>query len=129
MEPIDITFDTVYEKYEEIFPAHTINLKEAKWFDPWAIGLACLKGIEFKDQVDKRLILPKNADMLTYLKRMHFNKVLMEFTYNSFLGPLAALNIDEHDNDNVCEILHCEFRDALEAQLASKYEGCSGILD
>ncbi len=117
---MDITFDTIYKRYQEIFPGHTINFEKATWFDPWAIGLACLKGIEFKDQADKNLVLPKDADMLTYLKRMHFNKILMEFTYNSFLGPLRALEINEHDSDDVCEILHCEFRDALEAQLSSK---------
>ncbi len=117
---MDITFDTIYEKSQDVFPNHTINFAEATWFDPWAIGLACLKGIEFKDQKDKQLILPKNEDMLTYLKRMHLNKILMEMTYNSFLKPLEQLEVNERENDNVCEILHCEFRDALEAQLSSK---------
>ncbi len=117
---MDITFDTIYKIQKEVFPGHTINLKKGTWFDPWAMGLACLKAIEFKDQPDKQLILPSDKNMLSYLKRMHFHELFSELTYKSFLTPLEKTEVNEKDNDNVCEILHCNFRDALEARLGSK---------
>lgn len=117
---MDLTFDTIYEKSGDVFPGHSVNLKGATWFDPWTMGLICLKAIEFKDRPDKALVLPTNSSMLIYLKRMHLNGFLDELTYKSFLQPLERLEIKENDTDTVCEIFHCIFRDELEARLASK---------
>ncbi len=117
---MDLTFETVYEKSHEVFADHTIDLKHVGWFDPWTMGLICLKGVEFKDNADKRIVLPQDKKMLAYLKRMHFDHFFGELTYASFLSALKLLEINERDNDGLCEIVHCEFRDAFEARLASK---------
>lgn len=117
---MDLTFNCIYEKSDKIFPAHTINLKSCTWFDPWVIGLACLKAIEYKNCSDKNLVLPTKDDILSCLKRMHFDTLLKELTYNSFIEPLKRREINEKETPNVHEILHCEFRDAFEARLSSK---------
>jgi len=82
------------------------------------MGLACLKAIEFKDQPDKQLFLPSDKDMLSYLKRMHFHELFSELTYKSFLSSLEKTEVNEKDNDNVYEVLHCVFRDELDARLS-----------
>ncbi|MDP2930727.1 MAG: hypothetical protein Q8N56_03970 [bacterium] len=117
---MDITFNTIYKIQQDVFHDHAVDLQKGTWFDPWTIGLACLKAIEFKDQLDKQLILPSDQNMLSYLKRMHFHELFSELTYKSFLAPLEKTEVNEKDNDNVCEILHCIFRDDLEARLGSK---------
>lgn len=112
-----ITFDTIYKIQNEVFPGHTVDLQKGTWFDPWTMSLACLKAIEFKDETDKQLRLPSDKNMLSYLKRMHFHELFSELTYKSFLTQLEKTEVNEKDNDNVCEILHCIFRDELDARL------------
>jgi hypothetical protein len=114
---MDITFDTIYTIQNEVFRGHSIDLQKGTWFDPWMMGLVCLKAIEFKNQGDKQLLLPLDSDMLLYFKRMHFGNIFEEFTYGSFLEPLRKTEINEKENDNVCEILHCIFRDELDGRL------------
>ncbi|MEK7147128.1 MAG: hypothetical protein AAB772_02630 [Patescibacteria group bacterium] len=114
---MDIIFDTIYKIQSEVFHDHAVDLKRGTWLDPWAMGLVCLKAAEFKNQTNKQLILPSDANMLLYLKRMHLEQIFGEFTYKSFLKPLESIEINERENDNVCEIIHCIFRDELDARL------------
>lgn len=74
-----------------------------------------------KDQPDKLLTLPERKDTLTYLNRMHFDVLLNEFAFRSFVQPLTDMTINENETDNVCEILHCEFRDEFEARLRKMF--------
>ncbi|MFA6135747.1 MAG: hypothetical protein WC705_00025 [Candidatus Paceibacterota bacterium] len=117
---MDITFERIYIKFSEIFYDHTINLENWGWCDPWTIGLVCLKAIEYKDSQDKKLILPKDQDVVSYLKRMHLDKFLSELAYDSFLKPFIEKEMNEKENQNVLEILHCESRDDFDARLSSK---------
>jgi len=117
---MDIIFNTIYKIHHDVFHDHAVDLQKGTWFDPWTMGLACLKAIEFKDHLNKQLMLPFDKGMLSYLKRMHFHELFSELTYRSFLVPLEKTEVNEKDNDNVCEILHCIFRDDLEARLSSK---------
>ena len=114
---MDITFDTIYKNQKDVFHDHSIDLQKGTWFDPWAMGLACLKAIEFKDQSDKQFLLPSDEDMISYLKRMHLHELFSELTYKAFLSPLEKMPMNEKDNDHVCEIIHCVFRDELNARL------------
>ncbi|MBU4204948.1 hypothetical protein KKE19_03550 [Patescibacteria group bacterium] len=117
---MDITFDNIYQKYADIFSKHTIDISNLGWCDPWVIGLVCLKAIEYKDEIDKGFILTKDTKILSYLKRMHLDAFLEELTYSRFLGGLKNLEINEKENLNVQEILHCEFRDNFDARLSSR---------
>ncbi len=114
---MDYRFETMRTKATSCFPNHTIDLSDCTWCDPWAIGLACLKAVEFKDFNDRNLILPKSAEVLSYLKRMHFDQIMRELGYESFLKPLAAIEMNERDNPGVQEIIWCKYRDEFDARL------------
>lgn len=115
-----ITFNNVYDKHAEIFGDYTINLKNLDWCDPWVIGLVCLKAIEYKNNPEKKLILPEDKSIVSYLKRMHLDKFLEELTYSEFLRPFVEIEMNERENMNVHEIMHCEFRDDFGARLSSR---------
>ena len=117
---MDIIFNNIYDQMPKIFKEHTIDMRECSWCDPWVIGMICLKSIEYKNFRDKNLILPKNKDILLYLKRMHFDIFMEELTYINFLDPLNKICINEKDNLGVHEIMHCNFRDEFNARLSSK---------
>lgn len=117
---MDITFDNIYQNYIDIFGKHNINISKFGWCDPWVIGLVCLKAIEYKDEKDKSLVLPEDKKILMYLKRMHFDVLLGELTYRQFIVPFEEVAINERENLNVQEILHCEFRDSFDARLSSR---------
>jgi hypothetical protein len=116
---MDFTFESVCKDLK-IFNGHTIDMQSCSWCDPWVIGLICLKAIEYRDFPDKQLLLPKNKDILSYLKRMHFDPFLEELTYTDFLDPLRKIKVNEKDNPGVHEIMHCNFRDEFNARLSSK---------
>lgn len=117
---MDLTFAEIYDECDKRFFDHTVNLENCTWLDPWVIGSACLKAIEYKNQPDKMIILPKEKDMKSYLKRMHFDSLLREITYKDFIKPLENIRINERENLNVQEIMHCKFRDEFEARLSSR---------
>ncbi|MDP2909757.1 MAG: hypothetical protein Q8N69_01655 [bacterium] len=117
---MDITFDNIYQNYINIFGKHNIDISNLEWCDPWVIGLVCLKAIEYKDKVDKSIELPKDKKILSYIKRMRLNVLLEELTYKQFLAPFNEIEINERENLNIQEILHCEFRDNFDARLSSR---------
>lgn len=117
---MDFTFDTSYENFNKVFHDGEIDLGNINFFSPWGVGLVCLKAVENMNKTDKVLKLPRKTDTLTYIKRMHFAVTMQELTYTSFLGKLNALKINEYDNPNIHEIMHCTFRDEFAARLESK---------
>ena len=117
---MDIIFDTIYEKSSEIFNDHTINLSRLSWCDPWTTGLICLKAIEYQNSPNKKLIPPEEEDIISYLKRLHFDRFFEELTYSAFLQQFREKPMEEKENLNVHEIMHCEFRDDFNARLTSR---------
>src|SRR3989344_7192585 len=117
---MDLTFDTAYKKFGDIFHDGIIDLGNVGFFSPWGIGLVCLKAIENMNKTDKGLVLPRNIETLSYMKRMHFDGLMAELTYSSFLGKLDELTVNEHENSNIHEIMHCSRRDEFEVRLSSK---------
>lgn len=117
---MDLTFDSAYKNFSDIFHDGVIDVSEVKFFSPWGIGLVCLKAIENMNKPRKELRLPRNPETLSYLKRMHFDELLAELTYGSFLGRLGELTVNERENLNIHEIMHCSHRDEFEARLASR---------
>lgn len=116
---MDATFENIYKVWPKIFTGHRIDLGAVTFFDPWGIGLMCLKAIEHLDAPDKGLALPTNADTLHYLKRVHFDTLMRRLTYESDVQTLTSMDINERDNPNVCEIMLSEFRDQFSARLSS----------
>lgn len=115
-----LKFETIYANPAAVFRDGVINLTDVTFFDPWSIGMVCLKAVEYNDHPNKQLVLPGNADALAYLKVMHFAKLMNELSYSSFLDKLNSLKVNERENSNICEIIHCNFRDEFNARLSSK---------
>jgi hypothetical protein len=117
---MDLTFETIYDAGSAVFREATIDLSRVKFFDPWAIGIICLRAIAQKAFADKRLQLPDDPQALSYLKRIRFDSLMEELTYGKFIGPCANIAMNERENLNVHELMHCRFRDEFTARLESK---------
>lgn len=117
---MDLTFNTIYKDLDKVFKNHLIDLGDIDFFDPWAIGMVALKAIENKDHVDKSIKLPKDENIQTYLKRMHFGDFISSLTYKDAAKELENFQINEYENDNIQEIVHCLYRDDFNARLESK---------
>ncbi|MBI3627828.1 MAG: hypothetical protein HY220_03765 [Candidatus Sungbacteria bacterium] len=115
---MDFTFETIGET--ESFLDKIIDLSSCTWCDPWIIGLVCLKAIENKSLQNKKIILPDSPDVLAYLKRMHFDSLMTNLGYAEDMRPMSDLLMNELDNPNLHEILHCSFRDDFNARLQSR---------
>lgn len=70
-----------------------------------------------KSNPNKKLILPSNKETNSYLKRMHFDKILAELDYAEAKEKLAKIQIPERDNINIHEFMHCYYRDEFNARL------------
>lgn len=110
-------FEEIYN-LSEIFDNHQLNLSKCSCFNPWIVGLVCLKAVEYSQNSDKNLVLPENEKYISYLKKIQINNILNELSYKSFL---KSFNVEDIEEDiNIQKILHCDFRDEFEAHLLSK---------
>lgn len=118
MMMMDTISNEIYDVLE-IFDNNQIDLSKFSHLDPWIIGLVCLKAIEYSQNPNKKLVLPKNEKTISYFKKMNLGKILNELSYKDFLKDVYL--ISEGDEDpNIREIIHCNFRDEFEARLLSK---------
>jgi len=78
---MDFIFDTVYKNIEKVIKGPILDLKEMAFCDPWSIGMICLSAIEYKNNLNRSIILPKSEDIKKYLKRMHFDDFMKEISY------------------------------------------------
>jgi anti-sigma regulatory factor (Ser/Thr protein kinase) len=115
-----VTFEKAYATWDTLFHNHTIDLTQAKFFDPWGVGLVCLKAIENKQQSGKKLLLPQDSEIISYLKRIHFDEFMDRLTYRNDVQALLTLPANERENHNVCEIVWSTYRDEFAARLASR---------
>ncbi|MEI8175083.1 MAG: hypothetical protein WCG28_03990 [bacterium] len=95
----------------------TIDLSNVDFMHPWDIGEICLMLIERQSLPDKKLILPKNKNLLSYLKRIHFDQFLNELGYKESAQVLSAINSPELENLNLQEITHCRYVDEFSGRL------------
>ena len=117
---MNLTFENVYTISLDVFKNEIIDLSTISFFDPWTIGMICLKAIENKDKDESNLILPSNINVKQYLKRMHLDKFLQELPCSfNCLNQFKEIDLEEHDTPNIQEILHCHFRDDFNARLES----------
>jgi hypothetical protein len=117
---MDLIFDNIYQNFQKVFNNHTIDLSKIELFDPWTIGIVCLKAIENKDFENKNFIPPEELETRQYLKRMHFPEIIQKLTYSSFLEGFSYIVFKEQNSPDIQEILHCNFRDEFNAQLESR---------
>ena len=117
---MDLIFDNVYDVLPVVFKDKIIDLNTISFFDPWTIGMVCLKAIENKNKDKGNLILPTDKDAKQYLKRMHLDKFLQKLSCSFDCSEqFNKIDFMEHETPNVQEILHCNFRDDFNARLES----------
>ncbi len=114
------TFETIYSSWDSLFSGNAIDLSQAETFDPWTIGLVCLRAIEIKGEPDKKIILPKSAEALAYLKRVHFDQFMRSLAFDGDMQPLMALPDSEGHSPDMFEIVWSTFRDEFSARLVSR---------
>jgi hypothetical protein len=109
--------DKFYKSLDIIVSKSTIDLSNVDFMRPWDIGEICLLLIERQSAPDKKLILPKNQDVLMHLKRMHFERFLLELGYFESAKVLGAIRMDEQENLDLQEITHCRYVDEFSGRL------------
>ena len=110
-------FENESEIAIQVVKNRVIDLSEVDFLDPWTMVLICLLLIERHNLSDKKIILPKNEELLKYLKRMHFNNILTELGYFIEAEILERVQAPEKYNMNIQEILHCSTRDQFDGRL------------
>jgi len=115
---IDLEFPGLYKNYDKLFTGSVIDLSEVSFFDPLSIGYICLKVIEMNSKKNLKIILPKNRDAKSYLRRAHFNNFLKDIGVDtSYLDPDFMSEVVERDNLNVYELSYCPTSDVFKARL------------
>lgn len=114
---MDLNIETIYINTQEIIKGPVIDLSEVEFIHPYAVVLITLLLVERHKLFDRKLIFPKNIDVLYYLKRLHFCDILEELGYPEEEKYLREFNIGEKENLNIQEILHCRYRDEFSARL------------
>ncbi len=114
---MDEYIENFYYLLPKIINGHQIDLSYLDVMRPWAIGASCLFLIERQQFEDRGIILPKNEEILRYLKQMHFDERLKEFGYMEASSILAVVPISEQEDLNVHKTTHCRYGDEFNARL------------
>jgi hypothetical protein len=114
---MNLEFDSIYNNINKIVKGSTIDLSEVKFIHPWGLIMICLLLIERSESESRQLILPNDLSALTYLKRMHFNNILNELNYINEAKKLEEIEVNEKENLNIQEILHCHYGDEFNTTL------------
>lgn len=114
---MNLDFKNFYKNINSLIKGSTIDLSEVEFAHPWSMVMICLLLIERISDPNKKLILPNKPEPKTYLKRMHFDKILFELGYNEARDILTRVDVPERNNTNIHEIMHCLYRDEFNARL------------
>ncbi len=114
---MDESIEDFYQLLPKIVNGHRVDLSCLTVMHPWAIGASCLFLIERQQFEDKEVILPKDAELLRYLKQMHFDERLKELEYRDAASVLAAIPISEQEDLNAHGTIHCRYGDEFNARL------------
>lgn len=109
--------DSFYKYLPNLISETKVDLGSLKFIDPWSLVSLCLYLIERADKPQKKIILPQDINVLTYLKRVHFDAFLNEISYSKEARKLKDFDIGEKENPNVQEITHCNYSDEFSARL------------
>lgn len=106
-----------YRQISKIAQGAVVDLSHVNFMHPLDIGEVCLLLVERQSLPDKKVILPRNQDLLCYLRRMNFHKILSELGYNEAALALDAVDVSEQGNLNVHEVTHSQYVDEFSARL------------
>lgn len=102
--------------FSKVIKGSIIDLSVLDFLYPWDMVMASLFLIEKNKLPNREVVLPKNIELLKYLKRMHFSEILRELNYKEY-NKFNDIDISEQYNLNIQELLHCKFRDGFDARL------------
>jgi len=114
---MDLDFNTIYKNIDKIVQGSLIDLSDVDFIRPWSLAMICLLMIEKHKDTNRKLILPKNPNVLGYLKRVHFCDILKELGYSEEYDILNKIDKSESYNLNIQEIIHCKYSDDFNARL------------
>jgi hypothetical protein len=114
---MDLTRTSIYKYLPEIIRGPIIDISECGFIHPWALVLITLLLVERHGDKDKKILLPKDATVLSYLKRVHFDQTLMKLSYTEESNFLQTIEMNERDNLNLQELTHCSYRDEFNSRL------------
>lgn len=118
MKAMDPHIESLYKHIDEWIPAGTVDFSRFAFMKPWDIGLVSLSAIKHQAAAgDGKIVLPENSDLCSYLKRMHFQKILTELGCTAAATTLEAIPLTERENVNIQEILHCRYIADFSARL------------
>jgi len=116
---MDPHIESLYDHLDEWIPAGMVDFSHFDFMHPWDIGLISLLAIKHQATVgDGNIVLPRNANLRSYLKRMHFHTFLRELGCAHSAALFDSILISEHENMGLQEILHCRYLDDFSARLA-----------
>jgi hypothetical protein len=114
---MELSCSSIYNHLLKIIRNNTIDLSECTFIHPWALILICLLLVKKHNNNDKEIILPKSSEALFYLRRARLHEILKKLSYNQSADFLEKIFVNEKDNLNIQEIIHCNFRDEFNARL------------
>lgn len=114
---MNLNVGDIYIHKNEIIKGNTIDLEKVTFIHPWSVAFITLLLIERSSKKDKKLILPINYDVCTYLHRIKFQEMLRELKYNNEADSLESFAVPSHNNLNLQELMHCQYRDEFNARL------------
>ena len=111
---LELDFSEFYGSYKNIFKNGSINLSEYYFIHPWPIIWIIIKLINDRSL---KIIFPHHKDTLSYLKKIQFDRLLIDINYQYKLDVFNKININEKENLNVQELIHCYMVDEFNAKL------------
>lgn len=114
---MNLDFANLYKNVNKIIKNATIDLSDVEFIHPWSIVIICLLLVERISDPNKKIILPNKPETKSYLRRMSFDKILLELGYENEKKILDSIKMPLKDDPNIQELLHCSYRDEFNARL------------
>src|SRR4030067_3850037 len=112
-----LTLSDTYKNLSKILQPDCTDLSNVKFVEPWGIAVICALIIERANNGLYNVKLPKDSDLQTYLKRIHFDQFLSNLSCISIENSIDGMHISESDTLNLQEIELCASRDVFNARL------------
>lgn len=101
----------------KILEGCVIDLSEISFCRPGGVILLCQVLARDVQNGKKKIILPTDTQVTSYMKRIHFDDVLDILGYQEAFQEMGKIVVPERDNPSIQEIVYCQFRDSFNARL------------
>lgn len=119
---VDFCFKNIYRDYEHFFIGPKIDLSKVTFVDPWGLAILCLSIAKYNNETGFEIVLPKDNNVLHYLKRAHLDEYLADIGLIKHAILFEPVKVKERDNLNILEISYCQTKDIFGARLDKFYQ-------